>query len=236
MRDRLPPKEMAKEIIKKMRKQRPDPIYVKKVFAYVREGLQIKSTITTDRKLPELLTEQEIQSFYEAVWKGSKQNHIILIKLLFYTGIRNSEASNLKVSDVDIDALTIRINNGKGGKDRNVPIPRFFQAELNQYLLGQKEDGADYLFETNRQGQFTPRWIRKIIKQYATKAGITKRMYPHLFRHQLLTYLSKHGIIDTKVQQISGHSDRKSLMIYQSLSLADVEPEYQEAMESFPLK
>ena len=68
------------------------------------------------------------------------------------------------------------------------------------------------------------------------KAGIKKRIYPHLFRHQLLTFLTEKGIIDTKLQQISGHDHRASLSIYQNLSLANVENEYQEVMKDFPLK
>ena len=78
--------------------------------------------------------------------------------------------------------------------------------------------------------------IREIVKRYAREAGIEKRIYPHLFRHQLLTHLARKGVIDTKVQVISGHGDRKSLALYQELSLADVEEDYQEAMKDFPVK
>ena len=91
-------------------------------------------------------------------------------------------------------------------------------------------------FETNRQDKFSTRWIRGIVKRYALQASIEKRVYPHLFRHQFLTYLAQKGIMDAKVQIISGHQDRKSLAIYQEMSLADVEQEYQAAMRDFPVK
>jgi site-specific recombinase XerD len=71
---------------------------------------------------------------------------------------------------------------------------------------------------------------------YADKAGIQKRVYPHLFRHQLLTYLTQKGILDSKLQLISGHQEKKSLAIYQNLSLYDIEEEYNEAMKDFPIK
>lgn len=132
--------------------------------------------------------------------------------------------------------MNIRIDEGKGKQDRYVPFPAFFQGELAQYIDNQTARGAKYLFETNRQDKFTTRWVRKIIKNYATEADITKRIYPHLLRHQLLTYLTAKGIIDAKVQLISGHQDRKSLEIYQNLSLADVSEEYQKAMNDFPIK
>ena len=236
MNNRKPPKVMAKALIKILRKAHPDSLYLKMVFSHIRKELELPSTRTPPKRLPELLTEQEIQSFYEVVWHGANESHIILIKLLLYTGIRNSEAAHITVGDVDINALKIRIEQGKGGKDRYVPFPQFFQGELNQYLLNQKKSGAKYLFETNRNKLYSSRWIRKIIKRYSLKAKIEKRIYPHLFRHQLLTFLTQKGIIDTKIQQISGHSDRNSLAVYQNLSLADVEPQYQAVMQTFPLK
>ena len=73
------------------------------------------------------------------------------------------------------------------------------------------------------------------IKIYVNKL-ITKKIYPHLFRHQLLTYLTTKGIIDSKLQLISGHADKNSLAIYQNLSLADVQEEYNEAMRDFPVR
>ena len=75
-----------------------------------------------------------------------------------------------------------------------------------------------------------------IVKKYAKKAGITKRIHPHLFRHQILTYLTSKGIVDAKIQIISGHKNRESLGIYQDLSLSDVEKEYWDAMKDFPLQ
>lgn len=235
MSNRLPPKKMAKKLANLLRNNEPDSIYLKKVFSYVREDLQIMSKRSEGKRLPELLTEQEIKNFYEVVWQESKASHLILVKIFLFTGIRNAEASTLQISDIDLNGLKIHIKRGKGDKDRCVPIPQFFQSELNQYVLNMKEKGNRYLFETKKNQPFSPRWIRKIIRRYAEKAGITKRIYPHLFRHQLLTFLTQKGIIDTKLQQISGHSDRNSLAIYQNISLVDVEEEYQEAMKKFPL-
>jgi integrase/recombinase XerD len=82
---------------------------------------------------------------------------------------------------------------------------------------------------------YSTRRIRQIIKQYALEAGITKRVYPHLFRHQIITYLTKQGIISPKLQLLSGHAEEKSLAIYRDLALADVAGEYEEAMRAFPI-
>jgi integrase/recombinase XerD len=83
---------------------------------------------------------------------------------------------------------------------------------------------------------YSTRRIRQIIKQYATEAGIKKRVYPHPFRHQIITYLTKQGIISPKLQLLSGHAEEKSLAIYRDLALADVAGEYEEAMKVFPVR
>jgi site-specific recombinase XerD len=107
---------------------------------------------------------------------------------------------------------------------------------MAQYVSIQKEKGAVYLFESNRSSKFTTRWIREIVKKYAIVAGINKRIHPHLFRHQILTYLTSKGIVDAKIQLISGHKNRESLSIYQDLSLADIENDYWDAMKDFPVQ
>ena len=122
------------------------------------------------------------------------------------------------------------------GKDRYVLFPAYFRGELAQYVSVQQEKRAVYLFESNRLKKFTTHWVREIVKKYAHKAGINKRIHPHLFRHQILTYLTSKGIVDAKIQLISGHKSRESLSIYQDLSLADVEKEYWEVMENFPIQ
>lgn len=234
--DRIPPKMMADEVVKLLRKQHPDSSYVKKVFQYVREGLVLKGASARSKRLPELMTEDDLNRFYKAVWQASNRSHMVMLKLILFTGIRNEELVNLTIKNVDLDSMRIRINHGKGDKDRYVLFPPYFRGELAQYVIIQKEKGAVYLFESNRMSKFTTRWIREIVKKYAKKAGITKRIHPHLFRHQILTYLTSKGIVDAKIQLISGHKNRESLSIYQDLSLVDIEKEYWDAMKDFPIQ
>jgi len=159
-----------------------------------------------------------------------------MIKLLIFTGVRNAELSGIRIKDVDLEGLRIRIEQGKGKKDRYVLIPASFRGELMQYIESQHEKNATYLFESNRLKPYSTRRIHQIVKQYANNAGIAKRVYPHLFRHQIITYLTKQGIISPKLQLLSGHSEEKSLAIYRDLALSDVADEYEEAMKSFPIR
>lgn len=234
--EKTPPKEMADQIAKLLRKQHPDSNYLKKVFQYVREGLALKAEMVRSKRLPELMTEDELHRFFKAVWHASNRTHMVMLKLMLFTGMRNEELANITLQHVNLESMRIRINHGKGDKVRYVLFPRQFQGEMAQYVSIQKEKGAIYLFESNRSSKFTTRWIREIVKKYAIDAGITMRIYPHFFRHQILTYLESKGIVDAKLQLISGHKNWESLSIYQDLILADIEKDYWDAMKDFPIQ
>ena len=233
--ERIPPKEMAKKLAGQLRPQRPDYYYLKHVFAHIRDILEVTPD-SKEKRLPELLTDQELISFYDTVFRSRDRKHAVMIKLLIFTGVRNAELAKIRLTDVDLDGLKIRVEQGKGSKDRYVLIPASFRGELMQYIENQKEKMATYLFESNRLKPYSTRRIRQIVKHYAESAGITKRVYPHLFRHQIITYLTKQGIISPKLQLLSGHSEERSLAIYRDLALSDVAGEYEEAMKSFPIR
>lgn len=236
MKGRTSPKKMGARIARLLRKEDPDYNYLKKIFAHVRQALELTGRSPRNRKLPELLSDDEMLRFYEAVWNAAEPAHMAMIKLLLYTGIRNSELTAIALRDVDLKGLRVRIEQGKGKKDRYVPIPESFRGELAQFMATQRKRGADYLFESRLGDRFSTRWISEIVKRYARQAGIDKRIYPHLFRHQLLTHLTKKGLLDAKIQLLSGHSSRQSLAVYQAMSLADVAADYQDAMRDFPVK
>ncbi len=123
---------MAKRVANQLRRQRADHNYMAKVFQHVREELGFKGRLTRQKKLPELLTEDELTRFYEAVWNAADRTHMVMIKLLLYTGIRNAELVNIQLKDVDLKELKVRIEQGKGGKDRYVPLPPSFRGEMTQ--------------------------------------------------------------------------------------------------------
>jgi integrase/recombinase XerD len=103
-------------------------------------------------------------------------------------------------------------------------------------MQGPQACGAAYLFESNRMRPYSTRRIRQIIREYALAARINKRVYPHLFRHQLMTFLTRKGLISPKLQLLSGHAEERNLAIYRDLALADVSAEYEQAMQSFPVR
>ena len=232
---RTPPMQMARKLVRLLRAERPDHFYLKKVFQNARVLLEVKPA-KAEKRLPALLTDRELVAFYESVWQARNPTHMVLLKLLIFTGLRNAELAHVRIQDVDLDHCQIHVVRGKGRKDRCVLFPATFRGELAQYLRGPQERAAVYLFESNRLKPYSTRRVRQIVRQYAVNAGIEKRVYPHLFRHQIITFLTRKGIISPKLQLLSGHAEEKSLAIYRDLALADVSPEYQEAMRAFPVR
>ena len=89
-----------------------------------------------------------------------------------------------------------------------------------------------FLYSNPGGSGFTTRRIRQIVQGYREMAGITQPLHPHLFRHQMLTYLTSKGLTDAQIQLISGHESKKRLEVYQHLSLKSVDKAYQDAVQS----
>lgn len=224
----------AKEIASLLRGEHPDYNYLKSIFRHLRTELEIEVT-HQEKKLPKVPTEEELQQYYQAVWKARNVQDMVIIKTLLYTGVRVSELINIRIEEVDFERCQIRINSGKGGKDRIVPFPISFKEVLAMHVDKMQGKRADYLFESNRQSKYTDRGIRKILAKYAKKAGLDHSISPHQLRHFLLTWLKKQGIDDALIQAYSGHSSRQSLEIYSRLSLSEAQFVYESVMLKFPL-
>lgn len=231
---RTNPRKKAKQLAKYLRDELPDYQYLKTVFRHLRTELEVP-VLKNSKKLPELPTEDELKRYYETVWQGHNSQDLLIIKTLLYTGARVSELVNMKLSDVDLKQCQIRINSGKGDKDRIVPFPEPFKELLAFHSKALKAIGATYLFESSWKKRYTDRGIRKILERYAHAAGLDKSISPHKLRHFLFTWLKKQGIDDALIQPYSGHASRKSLEVYSTLSLADAQTEYNQAIYRFPV-
>jgi integrase/recombinase XerD len=232
---RTSPKKKAKELAKYLRAEQPDYLYLKGVFRALRVELEVEVP-KVEHRLPEVPTEEELRQFYQVIWQTRNFADMVLIKTLFYTGIRVSELVAVRLVDVDVERCQIRINQGKGNKDRLVPFPLSFRELLALHMQGMNEKQATYLFESVRKRRYTDRGVRKMLERYAKAAGITRSMSPHKWRHFLFTWLKKQGIDDALIQPYSGRESRQSLEIYSRLSLTDAQKEYDQAMGRFPIQ
>ncbi len=156
-----------------------------------------------------------------------------MLRLLFFTGVRVSELCNILVADVDLDGCKVRVNQGKGSKDRYVLFGRTFATALKAHIAAHPHNR--YLFQTRRNTKYTPRRVQQIVKEYAEQAGVTAT--PHTFRHQAITWLTRHsGLADAELQVITGHARRETLAVYQHVALdGDLEGKYQQAMKMVDL-
>lgn len=205
-------------------------------FVSVCQQVRLKLKLTKpkkERQLPEILSMTELKQFFLAVQHCEDLQHELMLKLLLYTAIRVSELVNIRVSDVDLDACKIFINQGKGSKDRYILFPSGFRLALRSHLSATSDNV--FLFESRLNQPYTTRRIQQIVKEYCEHSGLKRAVHPHLLRHQMLTYLTSQGISDAKIQLISGHESRKSLEVYQHLSLESVEKEYQQALRAFEI-
>ncbi len=231
---RTNPQKKAKELAKLLRNERPDYHYLKAVFRHLRAELDVP-VITKTKSLPDIPTEDELKQYYEIVWTGKNTQDLLIIKTLLYTGARVSELVNIKLDDVDFKRCQIRIELGKGDKDRIVPFPDGFKELLSVHVKAMKKKGATYLFQSTWKKRYTDRGIRKILQKYATAAGLEKTISPHKLRHFLFTWLKMQGIDDALIQPYSGHASRQSLEVYSRLSLAVAQENYDQAIKEFPV-
>jgi len=181
------------------------------------------------RRLPKVLTAEDFRRFYEVVDRADDVQHSLMLRLLFYTGVRVSELCNIEVSKVDLENCKIFIEQGKGSKDRYVLFGKSFATALRTHIAAHPTNR--YLFQTRRSTRYSTRRVQQIVSLYADKAGV--KATPHTFRHQAITYLTRHsGLADAELQLITGHARRETLAIYQHVALdGELEQKYQQAMK-----
>lgn len=175
-----------------------------------------------------MLTADEFRRFYQVVDRAEDVQHALMLRLLFFTGVRVSELGRIEVDHVDLENCKVFINQGKGAKDRYVLFGKTFATALRTHLAAHPSNR--WLFQTRRNSKFTPRRVQQIVKQYAEEAGV--KASPHTFRHQAITWLTRQsGLADAELQLITGHARRETLAIYQHVALdGELEAKYQEAM------
>jgi integrase/recombinase XerD len=141
-----------------------------------------------------------------------------MLELLYATGLRVSELINLKQAQINFNQGVLRIV-GKGDRERLIPLGDESQRWLRDFIDGPRmeillERQTDYLFPTRRGDRMTRQAFWHIIKRYAQKADIDKKLSPHSLRHAFATHLLNRGADLRVVQLLLGHSDLSTTQIY----------------------
>lgn len=172
------------------------------------------------KKIPDALSFNEVEALISQPDLRNRQGirDRAILETLYATGMRVSEAVNLKVSDANLDVGFVRCI-GKGNKERVIPLGKKAVASISRYLSASrpvflKNKESEYLF-LNRSGTNISRQsLWKIIRYYAKLAHIKKPMRPHILRHSFATHLLERGADLRSVQEMLGHSNISTTQIY----------------------
>jgi integrase/recombinase XerD len=176
------------------------------------------------RKLPDILTMEEIDSLIEAVDldKAEGQRNKAMLETLYSCGLRVSELVNLKLTNLFFDQGFVKIE-GKADKERLVPVSKRAIEEINKYLTGYRKtlkiskESENILFLNRRGKKLSRVMIFTIIKNLADKVGLEKKISPHTFRHSFATHLINGGADLRAVQEMLGHESILTTEIYTHL-------------------
>lgn len=200
---------------------------IRTFFSYLSKELQVNSDAfqalfhpKQQKKLPQFFYEEELQALFEAA-QGEQPldlRNMALLELLYATGMRVSELTNLERDALDLSYGIVRVM-GKGRKERYIPLGSFAQSALETYLetarprLMKTKDHA-VVFVNHRGDPLTEMGVRHILQQIVKKSTLTKSIYPHMIRHTFATHLLNNGADMRTVQELLGHSSLSSTQIY----------------------
>jgi integrase/recombinase XerD len=177
----------------------------------------------TPRRLPTVLSPEEVTRLIEA---SKNLMHRTMLMILYGTGMRRTEVSLLKVSDIDSQRMVIHIRQGKGSRDRDIPLsPKLLEA-LREYWRWKKP--KVYLFPSTAghrgvEAPVSDKVVWWAVRQAARRAGLSKRVGPHSFRHSFATELLETGTDLRTIQLLLGHARLEDTTVYLHLSRRHLE-------------
>lgn len=186
-----------------------------------------------ERKIPEILTEEEQQKLLEVFntrYLASHRNKT-MVKLFLDSGLRLSEMVNLQWKDINLQTGQLKVVQGKGSKDRILWINNQALEILRGWRERQFSDigNVNHVFSTRKGDKLNPRDVRQMVYTYTKKAGIEKEVSPHTFRHTFASNLLKETNNLRIVQKALGHANISTTQIYTHI----VDSELEEALKSF---
>jgi len=167
-------------------------------------------SIPQPERLPVVLSCLECKQLIKAPVKFRDR---FLIAFMYSSGLRLKETVNLRIADIDTQRMQIRVHQGKGRKDRYVPLSKYIAQSLPNYL--NKLHPVEYLFNSTKTGkQFSVRGIQRVIRQAIKDSGITKKAGGHTLRHSYATHLLENGVDLITIKNVLGHSRIQTTMGY----------------------
>lgn len=168
------------------------------------------------KQAPKVLSHHEIRLILQ---NTRNLKHKLILTLLYGSGLRRNEVLDLKVEDIQVERKCVHIRNGKGKRDRIAPLAHSFFELYPPYLNLYRP--VDFLFTGQFKPQYSGTSIAQFLKASAQKAGIKKKVTPHMLRHSYATHLLEKGVDIRYIQTLLGHSSPETTMIYTHVAVKD---------------
>lgn len=185
-----------------------------------------------EKKLPNYLTIEEVDKLLDIrLGKPTDYRNKAMLELLYATGMRISELTNLKLSQVDFDDDIVRVL-GKGKKERTIPLNDTAIFALKEYINDYrpfllKLNTSEYIFINNFGNKISRQGFFKILKKLCVKAEINKEVSPHTLRHSFATHLLNNGADLRIIQELLGHENLVTTEIYAHLQNQKIKDDYE---------
>ena len=184
-------------------------------------------------KLPVVLSEREVVAILS---NTANPKHRMALAILYGSGLRIGELLSLRSSDIDLDRRMIHVKGAKGKKDRVTPLAYHLIPVLETYLMAYAP--KYWLLEGPDRRQYSASSIRQLLRRSSEKAGISKRVTPHVLRHSFATHLLEKGTDIRYIQEVLGHASPTTTAIYthvSELALRKINSPLDAIFESNPL-
>lgn len=186
--------------------------YLFRLFGKV-ESRVILPSIERAKKLPVVLSQNEVKILLKA---PKLLKHRLILALLYGCGLRNFELCNLRIEDIDIDRKTLHIRQGKGRKDRYIPLCDLLIRGIRIYLSAEKP--VEFLFNgKSKPGEYTrltARGVQWAAREARRLSGIRKQVTAHSLRHSYATHLLEMGVDIITLKELLGHEDINTTLLY----------------------
>lgn len=202
-------------------------VAIRQFYKYLRDEKRLDSNPTEKietpevaRTIPDYLTQAEIDELFRNIKEDNlyELRDKCIFELLYSSGLRISEACNLKMTDIDMENMTITVE-GKGGRQRLVPFGEKSLEILKKYLVESrteilKKRTCEFVFVSKKGSYINRKSVWRLLNHYIKRTKIKKKVTPHTLRHSFATHLLENHADLKSVQELLGHIDISTTQIY----------------------
>jgi integrase/recombinase XerC len=187
------------------------------------------------KKLPSFIPEDAFtqvldQGVFSDDFKGHREK--LILELLYGTGMRLAELTNLKLADINLSSSTLKVL-GKGNKERILPLNPSLVTTLSAYLQKRlatfPDNNSSFLFVTDKEAPLYPKYVYRVVKKYMSTVSTAQKNSPHVFRHSFATHLLNRGADLGAIKDLLGHASLAATQVYTHNSIEKLKAVFEKA-------